>query len=272
MDQMAAMRAFSRVVEVGTFTRAAQLLDMPKPTLSKLIQGLESHLRTKLLNRTTRRVTVTADGAAYYERADVYRSLDKPEQALADVNEAIRLFQEHKFRDNYWVYDTYCMRGYIRTDLEDFAGAIQDLNQALSLVPKGYRARFLRARARELNGDLEGAIEDYSEVILKGQDDAVAFDEIADFVEEARIDVVGADRFHEGFAQVQLAVRHLHARGGIFHHRRAVVHIGGPVVREAQRMAQLMRRRAGQAGRDLRRREPQAHAQLHAEWISYRVR
>jgi len=68
MDQMVAMRAFSRVVEVGTFTRAAQLLGIPKPTLSKLIQGLESHLRTKLLNRTTRRVTVTADGAAYYER------------------------------------------------------------------------------------------------------------------------------------------------------------------------------------------------------------
>jgi LysR family transcriptional regulator, regulator for bpeEF and oprC len=68
MDQLAAMRAFSRVVEVGTFTRAAELLGTPKPTLSKLIQGLEAHLRTKLLNRTTRRVTVTADGAAYYDR------------------------------------------------------------------------------------------------------------------------------------------------------------------------------------------------------------
>src|SRR6266567_6698212 len=68
MDHMAAMRAFVRVVEVGTFTRAAQLLNVPKPTLSKLIQGLEAHLRTRLLNRTTRRVTVTADGAAYYER------------------------------------------------------------------------------------------------------------------------------------------------------------------------------------------------------------
>ena len=78
MDQMAAMRAFSRVVEVGTFTRAAQLLGMPKPTLSKLIQSLEAHLRTKLLNRTTRRVTVTADGAAYYERAI---------RILADVDE-----------------------------------------------------------------------------------------------------------------------------------------------------------------------------------------
>lgn len=69
MDQLAAMRAFVRVVETGTFTRAADLLDMPKPTVTKLIQQLEAHLRAKLLNRTTRRVTVTMDGAAYYERA-----------------------------------------------------------------------------------------------------------------------------------------------------------------------------------------------------------
>ncbi|RJF80525.1 LysR family transcriptional regulator [Oleomonas cavernae] len=68
MDQLAAMRSFVRVVEAGTFTRAADLLEMPKPTVTKLIQGLEAHLNTKLLNRTTRSVTVTADGAAYYER------------------------------------------------------------------------------------------------------------------------------------------------------------------------------------------------------------
>src|SRR5690242_8584679 len=69
MDQLAAMRAFARVVEAGTFTRAATLLDMPKATLTKLVQGLEAHLHTQLLHRTTRRVTVTPDGAAYYERA-----------------------------------------------------------------------------------------------------------------------------------------------------------------------------------------------------------
>jgi len=69
MDQLSAMRAFVRVVEAGTFTRAANLLDMPKPTVTKQIQQLEAHLRAKLLNRTTRRVTVTMDGAAYYERA-----------------------------------------------------------------------------------------------------------------------------------------------------------------------------------------------------------
>ena len=69
MDQLSAMRAFVRVVEAGTFTRAAQLLEIPKPTLTKQVQQLEAHLRAKLLNRTTRRVTVTMDGAAYYERA-----------------------------------------------------------------------------------------------------------------------------------------------------------------------------------------------------------
>ncbi len=68
MDQLAAMRAFVRVVEAGTFTRAAMTLGMPKPTLTKLVQSLEAHIRTKLLNRTTRRVSVTPDGAAYYER------------------------------------------------------------------------------------------------------------------------------------------------------------------------------------------------------------
>lgn len=42
---------------------------MPKPTVTKLVQQLEAHLRTKLLSRTTRRLAVTSDGAAYYERA-----------------------------------------------------------------------------------------------------------------------------------------------------------------------------------------------------------
>lgn len=69
MDRLTAMQAFVRVVEAGTFTRAADSLDLPKATVTRLIQTLEGHLRTKLLNRTTRRVTVTPDGAAYYERA-----------------------------------------------------------------------------------------------------------------------------------------------------------------------------------------------------------
>ncbi|MEJ8820425.1 LysR family transcriptional regulator [Variovorax humicola] len=69
MDPIHAMRAFVRVVEAGNFTRAADSLDLPKGTVTKQIQALEERVQVKLLNRTTRRVTVTPDGAAYYERA-----------------------------------------------------------------------------------------------------------------------------------------------------------------------------------------------------------
>lgn len=68
MDQLQAMRAFARVVETGGFARAAQSLQMPNATLSKAIQALEKHLGVKLLERSTRRVSVTRDGTAYYER------------------------------------------------------------------------------------------------------------------------------------------------------------------------------------------------------------
>ena len=75
MDNLTGMRAFVRVVESGSFTRAAELLEMPKSTLTKAIQTLEADLQIKLLNRTTRRVVVTPDGAAYYER--LVRVLDE---------------------------------------------------------------------------------------------------------------------------------------------------------------------------------------------------
>lgn len=69
MDQLAAIRAFSRVVEAGNFTRAAGSLHMPKATVSKLVQTLEAHLGVQLLSRTTRRVAVTPEGAAYYDKS-----------------------------------------------------------------------------------------------------------------------------------------------------------------------------------------------------------
>ena len=51
MDQLMAMRAFTRVVESGSFTRAADSLNMPIATLSKLVKSLEAHLETRLLHR-----------------------------------------------------------------------------------------------------------------------------------------------------------------------------------------------------------------------------
>lgn len=68
MDQLLAIKAFARVVEAGTFTKAAASLEMPNASLTKLIQSLEAHLRVKLLQRTTRKVSVTPEGAAYYDK------------------------------------------------------------------------------------------------------------------------------------------------------------------------------------------------------------
>jgi DNA-binding transcriptional LysR family regulator len=69
MDQLLALRVFVRIAESGTFARAADSLNVPRPTATKLVQELEAHLGAKLLQRTTRRVSVTPEGAAYYERA-----------------------------------------------------------------------------------------------------------------------------------------------------------------------------------------------------------
>ncbi|ARN19943.1 LysR substrate-binding domain-containing protein [Piscinibacter gummiphilus] len=69
MDQLLALRVFVRIAESGAFSKAADAMNIPRPTVTKLVQDLERHLGTRLLQRTTRRVSVTPEGAAYYERA-----------------------------------------------------------------------------------------------------------------------------------------------------------------------------------------------------------
>ncbi|WP_207282889.1 LysR family transcriptional regulator [Pseudomonas sp. FW300-N2F2] len=86
MDRFDAMQAFVRVVEAGSFTKAAETLHMSKTTVTQLVQQLEARLRVKLLNRTTRKVNVTADGAIYYER--VIRLLADMDDAETSVSSA----------------------------------------------------------------------------------------------------------------------------------------------------------------------------------------
>ncbi|MGH8143287.1 MAG: LysR family transcriptional regulator [Steroidobacteraceae bacterium] len=69
MDKLQAMALFVRTVDTGGIARAAESLQIPKATATTLTQKLEAALGVRLLNRTTRRVSVTADGAAYYTRA-----------------------------------------------------------------------------------------------------------------------------------------------------------------------------------------------------------
>lgn len=93
MDRFDAMQAFARVVEAGSFTRAADTLNMSKTTVTQLVQQLEARLRVKLLNRTTRKLSVTADGAAYYER--VVRLLADMDDAETSLSSASALPRGH---------------------------------------------------------------------------------------------------------------------------------------------------------------------------------
>ncbi len=89
MDRFDAMQAFARVVETGSFTKAASTLHMSKTSVTQLVQQREARLRVKLLNRTTRRVNVTADGAVFYER--VVRLLADMDDAETSLSSATSL-------------------------------------------------------------------------------------------------------------------------------------------------------------------------------------
>ncbi|KWF71279.1 LysR family transcriptional regulator [Burkholderia pseudomultivorans] len=118
MDHLHAMRIFARVARLGSFTKAAEQLQLPRPTVSNAVQYLERHLKVRLLQRTTRRVGLTAEGATYYERC---------ERLLADLDDAETLFEEAGASP----------RGVIRVDLpERFA-----LTRVIPALP-AFHARF----------------------------------------------------------------------------------------------------------------------------------
>ena len=78
------MLVFTRIVELGGFARAADSLQMPRASVTVLIKQLEAHLGVQLLHRTTRQVSPTLDGAAYYQRCV---------SLLSDLEEAEGLFR-----------------------------------------------------------------------------------------------------------------------------------------------------------------------------------
>ncbi|WP_418116917.1 LysR substrate-binding domain-containing protein [Variovorax sp. 350MFTsu5.1] len=91
MDRFDAMQAFARVVEAGSFTKAAETLHTSKTSVTQLVQQLEARLRVKLLNRTTRKVGLTADGAAYYERVvRLLADMDDAETSLSGASASPR--------------------------------------------------------------------------------------------------------------------------------------------------------------------------------------
>lgn len=98
MNRLEAMQIFVRVAELASFTRAAENLGLPKASASNAVQQLEGALGTRLLHRTTRKVQLTQDGQAFYERS---------KDLLADMDELQSMFQQGE----------QALRGRLRVDM-----------------------------------------------------------------------------------------------------------------------------------------------------------
>lgn len=84
MDRFQEMRAFVAVVEAGSFVRAADALDLSKTAVSRLVGELEARLGTRLLHRTTRRLSLTPEGEVFHERCR--QLLDGVAEAEAELS------------------------------------------------------------------------------------------------------------------------------------------------------------------------------------------
>lgn len=98
MDRFDAMQLFVRIVELGSFTRAAEQMGLQRATATQAIQQLEARLGVRLLQRTTRHVSVTSEGRAYHQRCLAI---------LAEVAEA----------DNAFTQGARQLKGVVRVDL-----------------------------------------------------------------------------------------------------------------------------------------------------------
>ncbi|WP_325095146.1 LysR family transcriptional regulator, partial [Burkholderia contaminans] len=86
MDTLQNMRVFVRVVDAGSFTAAAQQMNSTTAYASRAVSDLEAHLRTRLLNRTTRRIALTEAGERYLQRCE--QILAYVDQAEAEAGDA----------------------------------------------------------------------------------------------------------------------------------------------------------------------------------------
>ena len=102
MDRLACMRLFTRVVALGSFARASEELDVARPTATAAVAALEKQLGVRLLHRTTRQLSLTEDGRAYYERcvrilADIAEAEDAVSSARASPRGRLRVSIPHSF-------------------------------------------------------------------------------------------------------------------------------------------------------------------------------
>ncbi|CAG9164333.1 LysR family transcriptional regulator [Cupriavidus pampae] len=105
MDKFHAMQVFTRVVEANSFSRASDSLNLPRGSVTRIVKDLEAFLKIRLLNRTTRSLSLTSEGAAYYERC--VRILSEVEQAEGELTT-----------------DTRTPRGKLRVDMSGALGKL----------------------------------------------------------------------------------------------------------------------------------------------------
>lgn len=105
MDRIDSLRVFARVAESSSFTKAADTLQMPRSSVSTAVQELEARVGARLLHRTTRRVSLTQDGTAFYERCV---------RLLSDYEEMETLFRQPASR----------LRGKLRVDVPGRLGRL----------------------------------------------------------------------------------------------------------------------------------------------------
>ncbi|MET6760053.1 LysR family transcriptional regulator [Pseudoalteromonas sp. NCIMB_1079] len=90
MDKLTTMKTFLAVVQEGSFSKAADKLDISPQLVSKYISALEDNLRTRLLHRTTRKVSVTEAGNQYYQRCQqVIIDIEDMENSLNNLSESV---------------------------------------------------------------------------------------------------------------------------------------------------------------------------------------
>jgi LysR family transcriptional regulator for bpeEF and oprC len=91
MDKFLAMRVFTKVVEMNSFARAADALGIPRASATTIIKNLEAHLQVRLMQRTTRRLNLTPEGAEYYESCvRILVDIDESEDSLANAGKGPR--------------------------------------------------------------------------------------------------------------------------------------------------------------------------------------
>ncbi|RLJ65218.1 LysR family transcriptional regulator [Sulfurisoma sediminicola] len=91
MDRLDAMRIFVRVAEMGSFSAVAQQLDVARSVVTRQVAGLEAHLGTKLIARSTRRLSLTSAGATYLEQCrEILNLVEAAEGGLTDEGQAPR--------------------------------------------------------------------------------------------------------------------------------------------------------------------------------------